>query len=262
MHVAKRMITPNGKLDKRTVSAMIMVEIAIFAAVWVTSPFVFLPKPQDVLSAMGDLWQQGLALELITSLTLNFQALLVASLLSLVMAYLGTVPLFRPAIQMIGKLRFLSMVGLTFFFTLMTNSGHQLKLSLLVFSVSVFFVTGMVDVINSVPKEKYDLCRVLHMGPWRTLYEAVILGQFDKAFDVLRQNAAIGWMMLSMIEGMSRSEGGIGAMLMTQNKYFHLSEIMAIQIIILVLGLLQDFVLGWLKSLVCPYANLVLENNK
>jgi NitT/TauT family transport system permease protein len=142
MHVVKRMITPNGKLDKRTVSAMIVVEIAIFAAVWVTSPFVFLPKPQDVLSAMGDLWQQGLALELITSLTLNFQALLVASLLSLVMAYLGTVPLFRPVIQMIGKLRFLSMVGLTFFFTLMTNSGHQLKLSLLVFSVSVFFVTG------------------------------------------------------------------------------------------------------------------------
>jgi len=29
------------------------------------------------------------------------------------------------------------------------------------------------------------------MGSWRTMWEVVVLGQIDKAFDVLRQNAAI-----------------------------------------------------------------------
>ena len=91
------------------------------------------------------------------------------------------------------------------------------------------------------------------------MYEVVILGQTDKAFDVLRQNVAISWMMLSMVEGMSRSEGGIGAMLMTENKYFHLPEIFAIQIVILTVGLLQDYALGVLKSVICPYSVLTVE---
>lgn len=251
--------TPNARLDQRALTLMLTIQCAALAALWFMSPFVFLPKPGELLVAFEDLWLQGLAVELITSFTLNLQAILVSTILSLLLVWLGTLPFFRPWIEFLGKLRFLSMVGLTFFFTLMTSSGHGLKLSMLVFSITVFFVTGMADVLSTIPKEKYDLARVLRMGPWRMLYEVVILGQADKAFDVLRQNAAIGWMMLSFTEGMSRSEGGIGAMLMTQNKYFHLSEIFVIQITILALGLGQDYALGLLKNLCCPYASISTE---
>jgi len=58
---------------------------------------------------------------------------------------------------------------------------------------------------------------------------------------------------------MSRSEGGIGAVLATENKYFHLADIFAIQVVILGLGLFQDYALGWIKRKVCPYASLVTE---
>lgn len=254
-----RFFIPNAKLDPRAVSAMLGFQIIVLAALWVFSPFAFVPKPQDVAGAFGDLWQQGIAADLITSFTLNLEAIAVATALSLLLAWSSTMGFFRPWIAVLGKLRFLSMVGLTFFFTIMTANGHQLKLSMLVFSISVFFVTGMADVIATIPREQYDLARVMHMGPWRTVYEVIILGQTDKAFDVLRQNVAIGWMMLSFVEGMSRSEGGIGAMLMTQNKYFHLSEIFAIQITILALGLLQDYALGAIKRAFCPYAFLTTE---
>ncbi len=250
---------PNAKVDSKAVSMMLMVQAAILAAVWVFSPFPFLPKPGEIAVAFGDLWSQGLAVELITSFSLNLQAILVSTLISLVLVWFSTMPFFSPLVHIIGKLRFLSMVGLTFFFTLMTTSGHGLKLSMLVFSITVFFVTGMADVLSAIPREMYDLARVLRLGPWRTLYEVVILGQADKAFDVLRQNAAIGWMMLSFTEGMSRSEGGIGAMLMTQNKYFHLSEIFAIQLTILALGLGQDYALGYLKRFFCSYSLLTTE---
>jgi len=43
--------------------------------------------------------------------------------------------------------------------------------------------------------------------------------------------------MLTMVEGISRSEGGVGAMLLNQNKHFHLSAVFAIQLTILLLGL-------------------------
>jgi NitT/TauT family transport system permease protein len=76
---------------------------------------------------------------------------------------------------------------------------------------------------------------------------------------VLRQNAAIGWMMLTMVEGISRAEGGIGAMLLNQQKHFHLAEVFAIQLLILVVGILQDYGLGALRRVVFPYAHLTLE---
>jgi NitT/TauT family transport system permease protein len=235
-------------------------EAILLAMLWLASPFRFLPKPGEVFRALGDLWTNyGLGGELLTSLLLNVEALIVAALLSVVLAYLSTVALFRPAVMLIGKLRFLSLIGLTFFFTMAVHSGHQLKLSLEVFSVAVFFVTGMVDVVAGIPKEKYDLARTLRMGPWRTLWEVVVLGQADKAFDVLRQNAAIGWMMLSMIESMARSEGGVGALLVTQNRHFYLAAVFAIQLSILGLGLLQDYAIGFLRKLCCPYADLAME---
>lgn len=254
-----KFFVPNARLDKNAVKMMLGFQIIGLIAFWFFSPFVFLPTPGEVLSSIGELWGQGLATELITSFTLNLEAIAIATILSLILAWSSTLGFFRPWIEFLGKLRFLSMIGLTFFFTLMTANGHELKLSMLVFSISVFFVTGAADVIRCIPKEQYDLAKVLHMGPWKTVYEVVILGQTDKMFDVLRQNVAIGWMMLSFVEGMSRSEGGIGAMLMTENKYFHLSEILAIQLVILGLGLIQDYALGGLKRMVCPYAFLTLE---
>src|SRR5207237_8454294 len=141
------------------------------------SPTVFLPKPQEVFQALGDMWMQGLGGELITSFFLNLQAIALSTILSLALAYLTVIPFFRPIVTLLSKLRFLSMVGLTFFFTLMATTGHELKLFLLVFSVSVFFVTGMAEVVAGIPKEKYDLARTLRMGEWRVVYEVIIVGQ-------------------------------------------------------------------------------------
>lgn len=230
---------------------------AAFLLLWFFSPFKFLPTPAEVLEAGGDLWTNyNLGQQLLTSFTLNLQALVVSYIISLALAYAGTLGLFRVLIVAVGKLRFLSMVGLSFAFTLMTHSGHELKLAMLVFAISVFFVTGMSDVIASIPQEQYDLAKTLKMGPWQQLYEVVILGTADQAFVVVRQNAAIGWLLLSMVESMERSEGGIGALLATQDKYFHMAAIMAIQILVLGMGLGQDYSLAYLRKFFCPYADL------
>lgn len=114
----------------------------------------------------------------------------------------------------------------------------------------------MMDVISQIPQEQYDLARTLRMGDWEVLWEVVVRGTQDQAWVVLRQNAAIGWLSLSMIEAMERSEGGIGALLATQDKYMHLSAVMAIQILVLAMGLGQDYSLGWLRTTLCPYADL------
>ncbi|MCX9024663.1 MAG: hypothetical protein OIN85_01040 [Candidatus Methanoperedens sp.] len=251
--------SPNKILSKSTGSLLVVSQIFLFLMVWYCTNFTFLPSPSETLYSFGQLWKEGMGAELITSFYLNLQAIGTALLVSLGLAYLSVIPFFRPVISFFGKLRFLSLAGLTFFFTMAAKSGHELKLYLLVYSISVFFVTSMMDVLDSIPKVQFDLARTLKMGDWRIVWEVIILGQADKVFDCLRQNAAIGWMMLTMIEGMSRSEGGIGAILLNQNKHFHLSSVMAIQLLILGVGLGQDYVIGVLKSVFCPYATLTTE---
>lgn len=254
-----RSFLPNRVISGTTARLLVAVQGGILLLVWLFSPFVFLPTPAEVWRALGSLWMEGLGGELVTSFTLNVEAIAVASVVSLLLAYATVMPFFRPIVTVLSKLRFLSLVGLTFFFTLMASSGHELKLYLLVFSVSVFFITGMADVLASVPKEKFDLARTLRMNEWKVTWEVIVLGQADKAFSVLRQNAAIGWMMLTMVEGMSRSEGGVGALLLNQNKHFHLAAVFGIQVVILLLGLGQDYVLGVFRNVVCPYADLTVE---
>ena len=165
----------------------------------------------------------------------------------------------RPIVTVISKGRFLGLIGLSFVFTLMVGGGHPLKVSLLVFGMTVFFVTSMAAEVEAIPKDTFDHTRTLRMGAWRMVWEVVVLGTLDKAIEVLRQNAAIGWMMLTMVEGISRAEGGVGAMLLAQNKHFHLAEVFAVQLTILAIGLVQDYAIGILKRIVCPYAHLELE---
>jgi NitT/TauT family transport system permease protein len=232
--------------------------IVVFAA-WLLAPAYF-PSPARVVRALGNLTAtQGLLGELWTSLVLFAESLLIATVLSLGLAYATVIPAVRPIVMALTRARFLSLVGLTFIFTMTLGGGHSLKVGLLVFGISAFFLTSMVDVVAQVPTEKLDHARTLRMGEWRTVWEVIVLGQMGTALDVLRQNAAIGWMMLTMVEGISRSEGGIGALLMDQNKHFNLAAIFAVQGVFLVAGFFQDAVLAWIKSVVVPHAALTTE---
>jgi len=231
-----------------------------FLLVWFFSPFQVLPRPGEVLSALQRLWaEEGLSRELWSSVLSNGEALMISTVLSLGLSYLTVLPVMRPVVATLCKGRFLSLVGFSLVFTLLLGGGHILKTSLLVFGMSVFYLTSMSSVIAAIPKGDFDHARTLRMKEWRVVWEVVVRGTLDKAFEVMRQNAAIGWMMLTMVEGISRSEGGIGVMLIDQNKYFHLPEVFAIQLVFVTVGLVQDYLIGLVRLAMCPYADLTLE---
>lgn len=250
---------PNRALSSTAMHLIVAVQVGIVLLLWLSSPKVF-PRPGEVFAALRELWMtQGLGPELGTSFMLSLKAIGVTTLLGLTLSYLTVLPFFRPLAAAVSKGRFLSLAGFTFVFTIFVGGGAPLKLSLLVFGMTVFFVTSMAAVVAEIPKEDFDHARTLRMSEWRVVWEVVVLGTADRAFEVLRQNAAIGWLMLTMVEGISRSEGGVGAMLLNQQKHFHLAEVFAIQLLILCVGLVQDYGIGLARRLVCPYADLTLE---
>lgn len=258
--LVKQAFEPNRTLSRSSVQMLVGIQAAVALLAWWFSPSKVVPTPPEVLSALGTMWmEQGLGREVITSFLLNLEALAWTAVISLALSYLTVLPFFRPIASAVAKGRFLGLIGLTFIFTLIVGGGRPLKVSLLVFGMTVFFVTSMASEIESLPRSKFDHARTLRMNEWQVVYEVVILGTLDRAIEVFRQNAAIGWMMLTMVEGISRSEGGVGAMLLSQNKTFHLPAVFAIQILILLLGLAQDYGIGWMKRVLCPWSQITLE---
>ncbi len=247
--------TPTGAAPKHIERSIIYGYCLTALVFWLASPSKILPGPLDVLKAFPRLWnEEGLGIELWTSLALNFQAIAIMTLLSLLVSYGTLLPGLRPVALAIAAFRFNGFVGLPLLLTFLIGDQHWIKIALLVIGMSVFTVPSLVAMIEAIPSDEYDHARVLRMGDWRVLWEVVILGRFHDALDILRTNLAVGWMLLPMVEGLFRSEGGIGVMILTQNKYFKLDAVYAIILFVASVGILQDLAIVGVKRILCPYA--------
>jgi NitT/TauT family transport system permease protein len=248
---------PNRPIDRTMAIGLVLFWVGLGLLLWFLSPFESLPTPPEVWGALGEMWmKEGLSQELFTTLKLIFHSLLYTVLISMFLSYATVTAFARPFVAAMSKLRFLGLTGLVIPFTLMTGGGYDLKVYLLTFGMTTYFVTAMAQVVTEIPREQIDHMRALGAGEARVLWEVVILGTFDKALDVLRQNLAIGWTMITMVEGISRAEGGLGAMILNQNKHFRLAEVYAIMLLILIVGLVLDYAMGVLTRTLCPYAEL------
>lgn len=252
---------PNQPISTKVKRAIWLGWVSVGLLLWQFWPSDILPRPLDVARAFGHLWMdEGLGQQLVTSYTVQLEALAIATVGSLLLAYSASIPIMRPVVQFISTWRFISLGPLVIFFSLMvTSQGHALKVWLLVFAIAVFYITSMVPVVLDVPTEELDHARTLRMNPWQVTGEVIILGRLDVAMEMLRQNAAMGWMMLTMVEGLVRSEGGIGTLLLNQLKHFRLAEVAAIIIVLFAVGFVQDLLIQAHRHFLFPYADLEKE---
>jgi NitT/TauT family transport system permease protein len=256
----KHCFSPNKVISGTTFLALCAIQAGAALALWTFGVSSLIPTPAAIARAWVDMMFRGdLASELAASTTLACEAVAITFAISLAVSYATVLPFFRPLGQVVSKMRFLSLVGLSFVFTLLVSGGHGLKLWLLVFGMTVFYVTSMVEEIANIPKNEFSHARTLGMGEWRVVWEVIILGRLDRAFEILRQNFAVAWMMITMVEGISRAEGGVGAMLLSQNKHFRLDAVFAIQITIFALGIGIDYLFGVTKGFLFPYSTLTTE---
>jgi NitT/TauT family transport system permease protein len=251
-------LTPNGHASENVRWVFGVGTIVVIVGAWTLRP-AFLPGPVDVLRAYPNLLDQGLVYQLYISLMTNLQAIALSCILMLPLAYLTVLPAMRPLVRALSKTRFLGLTGFVVLFTILFGGGHALKLALLTFGMSVFLVTSLYDVVEAIPREEFDHARTLRLGAWGSVIEVVVRGHFDGVLDAVRQNAAMGWVMLTMVEGLVRFEGGLGAMMLAEDKHIRLDAVFAIQVVVLLIGIVQDWAILALRKILCPYASLTLE---
>ncbi|HVI39193.1 MAG TPA: hypothetical protein VM577_00910, partial [Anaerovoracaceae bacterium] len=100
---------------------------------------------------------------------------------------------------------------------------------------------------------RFDDARTLRMSEWRSMWYVVVRGTISEALSCIRDNAAMGWSMLMFVEGVIRSEGGVGVMILNNEKHVNFAEVYALSLAILLVGIGQDWFIGQVKKVTCPY---------
>lgn len=215
-----------------------------------------LPPPAKVMEGMQSLWNEGLVTHILSSLSLCFQATIISIAISLILAYLSPVPFLKPVASFLSQLRYLPLTGITFYLAMVVSDARTMQVWVLVVFMSLYFITSLLGVIRDIPEEEIDHARSLGCTRWEVLLEVVVKGRLDYVIEVLRQNLAITWMMLVTVESILVAAGGLGVLIKNSDRFMNHGRILALQIVILLVGLGIDVFLNYLRKVLFRYSRI------
>ena len=212
------------------------------------------PTIPQVLEGFGDLWNEGLVTHVTSSLWLCLRAVLISIVISLSLVYLSPIPLLKPISTAISKFRYLPLTGIAFYITMLVSSGRSIQIWILVIFMTTFLVTSLLSMLKDIPENEFDHARALGCTRWEILWEVVIKGRLDYVIEIIRQNLAIVWMMLVSVESLMAASGGLGFLIKNSDKFGDHGRIMALQLVILLVGLGLDGLLKKTRTICFRYS--------
>lgn len=212
------------------------------------------PSPAQVWEGFVSLYNEGLVVHIASSLGLCLQATFISIVCSLVIAYTYPIPLWQPVAKTLSRLRYLPLTGITFYLTMLVHKARSMQVWVLVIFMSLYFITSLLAVIRDVSAEEINHARSLKCNRWEILWEVIIKGRFDYVIDVLRQNLAITWMMLVTVESILVAAGGLGVLIKNSDKFMNHGRILALQLVILLVGLGIDWALNAIRKSLFRYS--------
>lgn len=244
----------NGSNKTTILTAWLVLLLSLWTACSLGSIHMF-PTPMQVLTGFSDLWKEGLVVHIGSSLILCAQAVLYSIIISLIFAYSTSIPFFKPVGMFISKLRYLPLTGISFYIALLIQDARAIQVWVLVVFMTTFLTTSLMQMIKDIPAEEFDHARTLGCNRWECLWEVVIKGRFDYVIELIRQNLAIVWMMLVSIESILIAAGGLGTLIKSGDRLGDNGRVIAIQIIIVIIGLSLDYVLTFIRKKFFRYSN-------
>lgn len=248
------LITPFKEVGhKQKLISTIIIVVGILV-LWSMSGSAYIPTPLEILGSFPRLLEKDIIGGFVHSLVFCFTSMLYATAIGLVFAYLSILPLFSQFCKLIRKFRFLPSTGLSFLFMKMTGNIEQQMEWMMIWGITTWLVDSMIGVALSVSDDEVVYAKSLRLSPLNTIMELLVFGKAAEMFQAFISNFAIAWMLLAAIENIAKASGGIGVILQDSNKYFRFDEVYAIQILILITGILIDTFLYFLKGVLFPYA--------
>jgi ABC-type nitrate/sulfonate/bicarbonate transport system permease component len=253
----KNWFRPFESIAQKDRYIIFIVWIALLITYWVIttsgSKHLF-PTPAQVWDGFLSLYSEGLVVHIGSSLLLCLQATIFSIVVSLLLVYLSPLPALQPLANALSKLRYLPLTGITFYLAMLVSNARTMQISVLVIFMSLYFITSLLAVLKDVPADEIDHARSLKCSRWEVLWEVIIKGRLDYVLDVLRQNLAMTWMMLVTVESILVAAGGLGVLIKNSDKFMNHGRIVALQLIILLVGLLLDWLLRATRKSLFKYS--------
>lgn len=254
-----KLITPFEKIAKSHRTLILVGWILVLLLIWFLGTMGekhLFPSPSQVINGLSQLYSEGLVVHIFNSLALCFLSIFIAIVLSMFFAYTFPIPLMKPVSEFITKLRFLPFTGISFYITMVIHEARNMQIWIMVIFLTTFLTTSLISVVSSIPQEEFDHAKTLKCSRWEVLWQVIILGRIDYVIDVIRQNLAITWMMLVTVESIVVASGGLGFLIKNSDKFMNHGRIIALQIIILLIGLFLDWAINFLRKALFRYSTI------
>lgn len=232
---------------------------------WVLLLFVFwgfygttethmFPTISQVIDGFIGLWNEGLVTHIGRSLWLCGRAVMLSVAISLTLVYLSPIPLLRPLGAFISRFRYLPLTGIAFYITMLISSARTVQIWILVVFMTTYLVTSLLSMLKDIKEEEFDHARTLGCNRWEVLLEVIIKGRFDYVIESVRQNFAMIWFALVTVESIMAAAGGIGFLIKNSDKFMNHGRIIALQLVILFIGIGLDWLLTFIRRITFRYS--------
>jgi NitT/TauT family transport system permease protein len=253
-----------GELDKKTSTIIAIVGFGALLLLWQSMsifklvPTSILPPPLEVLNAFAPLhFKYALIRNCIYSLKLNLLGYAEAIAIALPVGIaMGLIPVVRAAtIKYFSALRFLPMAACTGLFISWFHIGDNMKIQFLAASIVVYLIPVVVQRVDDVETVYVHTAYTLGASKLQTIFSVFIPSVMSKIIDDIRVLVAISWTYITIVEVLNMSAGGIGA-LAVQCARNAVALVFAILIVIMIIGVTQDFCFKKIDKMINPFKYL------
>jgi NitT/TauT family transport system permease protein len=242
-------------LSNQKARSLALAGLAVFLGSWAVIsyteviPNVILPSPTDVLRAFPVLhFEEALVRSAgwsIWRVTMGFVlATLVAIPLGLLM---GTFPpvkyFFAPVLD---PLRFLPISALVPLTIVWFGIEEMQKIIFLFLGIFVYLLPLVVEAVEGVDEVYLQTATTLGAGKGQIVRLVLIPGSLPALAEALRLMNGIGWTYVILAEVIN-AHYGLGALITVAGKRSHVDQIFALVIVILVIGVVSDFVIRFIN---------------
>ena len=216
---------------------------------WISS--YILPPPEKVFSSYGVLLtEKSLFYHIGYSLSINILGYIQAIVIAVPLGFIiGLIPFFRELIiKQIGAARFTPLPATTAIFMAIFGVGIGLKIQFLAFGIFVYLLPAIVQRIDEIKTDDHlravkQTMVTLNASTWQMMKHFYIPSVLSRFFPDIINLVAVSWTYIIIAE-LLNAQGGLGYLIyLATNRQNHIEQVYAIIILIIVIGIIQDYLL-------------------
>lgn len=221
-----------------------------------------LPSPLSVVNAIPSLFTEYNLIDNIEyTIQLNLVGYVIAILFSIPLGFIiGIFPLFNALFRRYFEgLRYLPLPTVSGIFISIFGLAFQMKASFLAFGIFIFALPSVIGKVldlqnpSNVKDNVYlQTAKTMGMSNWQMFKYVYWPYVLEKVYDDIRSLVAISYTYVVIAESLNKV-GGIGAMIGTFTRQSRVPEIYALLFIIILIGLLQDYLFKRFKPILFPH---------